>query len=433
MSVLARATALALLGATACVATGDPRKPSPARQHASPNASILPAPLAPASELTAPEPRRFSPDANAADSAGRISGRDLPAPPPETIPISKPLPADSLPTRDVQGYSLEAEFRWADLPTPPNLPESSGAAMREASQAAALKVAVDLASLGRMRLVFESPAFPIAERSELRARKGYYGHALVWPDGVSYRNVLPGALRALFQEQRLDVSPLLRAKLTPGVGGTKLSHKTTLTTIETSLGSLVLEQATSQMGTSGGELLCRLLVELVGAEPSTEACRSERIPVSAQYHWSSSGGLTFVVTSLAEKKELPAMMLAVPPEGARFSPGELPIPSSAAILPVEMLSRLHTRLSNGAASKAADGPANGIAAENHTHLLQYLLLDGLPIGRLRPNSRELFPGPLRGRYTIASRDFFGTEVTPPEIVDLPTSVRLGSGGGDGGP
>lgn len=422
----------ALVGATACVATGDPRKPSPARQHASPNASILPAPLAPASELTTPEPRRSAPDANVADSAGRVSGRDLPQPPPETIPISKPLPVDSLPLRDVQGYSLEAEFRWLDVPAPSNVPESSGPATREASQATALKVSVDLASLGRMRLVFDSSAFPIAQRSELRARRGYYGHALVWPDGASYRNVLPGALRALFQEQRLDVSPLLRAKLTPGAGGTKLSHKTTLTTIETSVGTLILEQATSQVGMSGGELLCRLLVELVGAEPSTEACRPERIPVSAQYHWSSSGGLAFIVTALVEKKELPAMMLAVPPEGARFAPGELPVPPSAAILPVEMLSRLHTRLSNGAVAKAMDAPGNGIAAENHTNLLRYLLLDGLPIGRLRPNTREVFAGPLRGRYTVAWRDFFGTQITPPELVELPTSVRLGSEG-DGGP
>lgn len=431
MRVFAGAT-LVLAGAIACVATGDPKKASPARQHASPNASILPAPLAPASELTSPEPHRSAPDANTADSAGRMPGRDLPPPPPEPIPLAKPLSADSLPTRDIQGYSLEAEFRWSDVPGPPNVPESSGAATRDATQKTILRVSVDLANLGRMRLVLESPAFPIAERSELRARRGYYGHTLVWPDGLSYRNVLPGALRALFQEQRLDVSPLLRARLTPGIGGTKLSHKTTVTAVDTSLGSLLLEQATTQVVGFGGELLCRLLVELVGAEPSTEACRPERIPVSAQYRWSSSGGLAFVVTALVEKKELPGMMLAVPPEGARFSPGELPLPASAAILPPDVLSRLRTRPSPTSGARSSDATNAPITAENRTSLLQYLLLDGIPVGRLRPNAHELFTGPLRGRYTVSWRDFFGAQVAPPELLELPASVRLGARDGDGG-
>ena len=39
-----------------------------------------------------------------------------------------------------------------------------------------------------------------------KARTDSYGHILAWPDGSSYRVLVPGALRAMFSERRVDVS-----------------------------------------------------------------------------------------------------------------------------------------------------------------------------------------------------------------------------------
>src|SRR5205823_6234828 len=121
--------------------------------------------------------------------------------------------------------------------------------------------------------------------SELRARTSYYGHVLVWPDQKAYRVVPAGSLRALFAERRPDVAPLLRAVVRPGGGGSVLGHRTVQTELETGLGVLSLEQATLLASAGSGELLCRLLIELVGMDPASEACRPERVPLYAHYRW----------------------------------------------------------------------------------------------------------------------------------------------------
>jgi hypothetical protein len=388
----------------------------------SPNASILPAPLASTAEIPA-----------ATGQAGAAPGESAHAPagdpgPPEQAPADRALPVDAVGARDTGGYTLDAVFRWPDAP-----PVAAGldvpANLKDLAARLEPKVAVDLTASGRMRLSFESEGFPLPVHSELRARSGYYGHVLVWPDATAYRVLPAGSLRALFAERRADVSPLLRAAVRPAGNGSLLGHRTVQTELETSLGVLVLEQA-NVPGAGAGELLCRLLIELIGAEPANDACRPERVPLSAQYRWAGGGSIAFVATALVDRKDPLSPSIAVPPDGARWAMGELP-PSPTALLTAPELARLRVRPMRAAVPNAR--VTEGVTFANETNLVEYLFLDGVPVMWLRPRSREHLPGPPAGRYQVAFRDFFGTAITPPSLVELPAFVRVGTPEPDAGP
>ncbi|HVU00141.1 MAG TPA: hypothetical protein VHE30_00265 [Polyangiaceae bacterium] len=413
----------------ASVACNEKRATPNTTSQPSPNASLLPAPLASTGELTSP---RATPQVGIpADSAGRLIVKDPEPPPPEPMPVNQALSSDTLTMKDTAGYSLEGAFHWADLPPLAAGPEVVPSALKDALSKSELSVAADLAIAGRLRIALESAAFPLPTHSELRARTSYYGHVLAWPDGTAYRLLPPGSLRAMFAERRADVTPLLRAKVTPGASGTLLGHKTSTTEIETSLGALSLEQATLPGSGGGGELLCRFLVELVGAEPTTEACRSERIPLSARYRWTPTGSLAFTVRSLSEKKDLSLGAVYVPPAGAVFSPGTLPPKTSGVFLTQAELAKFRSKAVR-AGTPGPKAPGEGITVENATMGLTYLLLDGVPVAWLGPKEQKYVIGPVAGHYSVAFRDFFGAVLVPPQAVDLPAFVRNGSPEPDGG-
>lgn len=423
MTAFTRAATLA--ACCAAIACSEKKSSPKAGAQASPNASILPAPLASAGELgPAPPPGSAPREGIPADSAGRLIVREPEPPPPESIAIARALPEDTITAKDGVGYTIEGAFHWVDVAGPPSVPEASAAAIKEAQQKTDLAVTVDLGNLGRMRFAFVAPSFPLPAHSELRARSSYYGHVLVWPNGNAYRTLAPGSLRAMLAERRADVAPLMRAKMTAAGLGNLLGHKTIRTDIETSVGTLSLEQASVPGSGSGGELFCRLLVEIVGAEPTTEACRAERIPLSAQYKWSANGKLSFSATSLIERKDIPFGYLNVPPSGAAFTPGELPPSASGVFLAREDLAKFRTRaVRTGPPGPRA--PGEGILAENLTNTLAYVLVDGVPVAWVRPKEQQYVIGPPAGHYTIAFRDFFGTETPPATPMDLPAFVRYG--------
>jgi hypothetical protein len=392
--------------------------------QASPNASILPAPLASTGELAVTPASSSVREGIPADSAGRLIVREPEAPPPEVIPIARALPEDTITQRDGVGYTVEGAFHWSDVPTPPSTPEVSASAIKEAAQKTDFTITADLANIGRMRFTFAGAAFPLPSHTELRARTSYYGNVLVWPDSNAYRTLAPGSLRAMLAERRADVAPLMRAKVTAAGTGAVLGHKTLKSDVETTLGTVTLEQALVPNAGSGGELLCRLLVEIVGAEPTTDVCRTDRIPLVAQYRWATSGKLSFVATSLVERKDIPYGFLNVPPPGAAFTPGELPPSASGVFLTRDDLAKFRTRPQRvGAPSSRA--PGEGLIADNTTSALVYVLLDGVPIAWIRPKQQQYIIGPPAGRYVVSFRDFFGTDTSPPMPTDLPAYLRFG--------
>jgi hypothetical protein len=393
----------------------------------SPNASILPAPLASGAELVTKAHAAALDGGRVgipADSAGRLILPDAGPPPPRAFRGDQALPRDTLTQRDGIGATLQAEWKWFETPAPAAVPELDKDGEKRARDKTALTVTIDLALAGRMRFAFDSVTFPLPVHSELRARRDHYGNVLVWPNGQAYRVLEPGALRAMFAERRADVVPLVAGKLKHRGKGKLLGLDTEKLQLTSPTGKLLLEQARVPGTGSGGELLCRLLVELVAIQPASSACRPETVPLSADFTWPDGGRLGFAVSSLTRRQDLPIGGIFVPPVGALFKPGELPPQSSGVLLTKSDLTALRT----GAAKSPhpeKGAPGEGLMAVNHTDTLRYVLLDGIPIAWVRPRSQQYVIGPPAGHYSVGWRDFLGTEIEPPRSIDLPARVELG--------
>jgi hypothetical protein len=364
----------------------------------SPNASILPAPLASEREKA---PRL--PDAGSFDS-----GSDAEAPTPELAREDQALPADLAALHDTSGYELRARFRWPDAPPPVRLPEANSDLIERARAAATFDVEIDLASAGRLNLRIDSHRFVLPEGTELRARVDYFGHALVWPDASLYSVIQPGALRTVLNEHRADTVPLARAKLTRPAVGRALGFSTERGTLSTPLGRLELEQARIPGSGAGGALLCRLLVELAGVHPDTPACSVELVPVRAEYTWGEGGRLSFEVSLLNKITVLELARLVTPPPAAEHRIGELPAEPPPLLLERAQLRSF--RLKPVPAPDAKDKPKEGLLVMNGDDLPRFLLVDGVPALRLLPRGAGVLLELVHGTYALSTRTFLGDEV-----------------------
>jgi hypothetical protein len=387
--------------------------------------SILPAPLVSAGELVGTAPGSARPLVGiAADSAGRLITPEVERPPPKVAAVDEPLPRDQLTAKDGLGLTLSAEFQWDEVPRAA-LPEMDSASIEAARKEAELRVRIDLAYVGRMRLALASASFPLPPGTELRAREDRYGHVLVWPSGTMYRVLAPGSLRAMFGERRGDVTPLMRGQVQPAGQGRLLEQETQRKVATTSLGKLTIEQAEVVGAGSAGGLLCRMLVELVAMDPSTPLCADDTVPLSAQYEWDGGGRLGFIVSTMENRQDLLVTDISVPPPAAEFRQGELPPETDGVLLTREQLARFRRRPLPPSEPAKAGAPGEGMTAVNHEDTLRYVLLDGVPIAWVRAHQERYVIGPRAGRYSIAWRDFFGKRVQAPEVLTLPARVSLG--------
>ncbi|MEZ4223045.1 MAG: hypothetical protein R3B13_19030 [Polyangiaceae bacterium] len=410
-------SALAVPGVACKEKTAGP----PKDDQPSPNASILPAPIA------SVDNRGQKPDAGRggipADSAGRLIMPEAAPPEPTYLIENKALEADPTTLREGAGVTLEAIFRWHDLPTPLAGPEVAEPGLQKARELTRLAVRIDLAPIGRMRFAFASPAFPVPQNAELRAAVEHYGHVLVWPDGHAYRTLLPGTLRALLGERRADASPISTGKFRAGGQGGALGLDTKTTVVKSDTGTLNLEQANVAGIGNSGQLLCRLLLELVAVDPASPACSSDT-PLRAELKTQDGGRLGFEVTSLVRHHDLPYGPLLVPPAGAMVKPGELPPQAAGVLLNRQQLAAMRSK---PAPQKdiAADAPGEGLMAVNQTDTLRYVLVDGVPVAWVRARSEQYLIGLQPGRYNVSWRDFFGTSTEPAQPTSMPARVVIG--------
>jgi hypothetical protein len=404
------------------------RKASPSVGEPSPNASILPAPLAATSELE-PRPRRSDHGSLLAPSSDGRASALMAEPaegPPRPLREDEAPASDALTARDGVGATLDAEWHWLDLPGPAAGPDVDADGLKAAREKTALTTSIDLAAAGRMRVTLTSPAFPLAYSTELRAREDRFGHVLVWPDGSAYRVVPKGGLRALFAERRVDVTPLTVPKVRLREPGTLLGMSTTKLEVATQLGQLILEQASVTGIGDSGQLLCRLLLEIIGAAPTSSPCGEQRTPLRAEFRSPERPRLVFEVTALARRADLPIGLLYVPPIGALFKPGELPPETAGVFLTRRDLQRFRSRdAARPLPSSDTRAPAEGITAVNRTDALQYLFIDGVPVAWLRPHSEKYLIGPRPGRYVISWRDFLGVEHESRKTVEVPARLVAG--------
>jgi hypothetical protein len=395
-----------------------PVNTDPVNTEPSPNASILPSPLASVRPLPLKDAGASSaPDAVAAGDAG-LTDAATPRPPPSYFDSHRALESEVLPVPEAPGARLEAQFNWQ--------PRSAGG---RGDPRGRFGLRIELSSLGRMRLSITSNRMPLAENTELRARLDRYGHVLVWPDHTGYRVVLPGTLRAIFEELRADVSPLLEAKTERAGGGKLLGLPVHVDTIQTAMGTLVLEQA--QVGDLGesGILLCRLLSELVLAKPDNSACRTDWVPLKAEFGWVENGRFGFIVNTLERDPAMLTAEFSTPPEGGDFRNHQLPDKPPRLWLDEDAQRRIEPGAKVRATPSDAKGsaePTKGLVVINHFETPRYLLLNGEVSAWLATGAELQLMGLRPGSYTLLARDFFGLEPEHPLVQNVPGQRALGT-------
>jgi hypothetical protein len=376
----------------------------------SPNASILPAPLATGIEQAHAGPR---------DAAALDADADAEPVAPEWQREDRALPNDLWEPHDLSGLVLAARFRWPDVAPPPRLPEANGEAVQRAAEMTRFVATIELGAAGRMRFVLASSSYVLPEGTELRARSETLGHLLVWPNQRRYSIVQPGALRAVLDERRADSEPLGHAKAAAAGEGQAQGFSTEKSRFTTSFGRLDLEQARVAASGSGGALLCRLLLEIAGIHPDAPVCGPELVPVRAEYAWASTGRLLFEVTSVQRSAALTPELLAFPPRDAEHGVGELPDSNGTVLVGRSELRSLRNKPIAVAEVRDAGAPKEGLVVVNGGDLTSYVLVDGVPVARLGPRSSDVHLDLVSGSYLLGARDFLATEITVPSIVPVP--------------
>ncbi len=431
--------ALALtLGSTGCDTAGPPPPSEPSEDAgASPNASILPGPRADegppspspsASTSTTEDAADAGPRGMLADSAGRLI---MPEPaPPTALRPDRPLPLDPLAHGELSGATLKMSLKWRDVPVAPKAPEVFADGIAKAAAATALQLVVDLGEEGRTRVVLDSRAFPLPPRTEIRAREDRLGAVLLWPDGDRYRPIAPGALRTVFGERRADVTPLSPAQVEkdekakpPKVDGLPAALVARELHLDSSFGKLVLSLVPIPEVGRAGAPLCRMLVELAGMEPTAAICRSTEVPLRASFRWKEGGGFDLEAKSYSRRNDIGPGDLAVPPPSAVYTADQLPIVPVGVFLTKDELGGFRSRAIP--VPLAVDAPGEGFFALNETDLLQYLLLDGVPVVAVPPHDKRYVVGPLQGTYMAQWRTFLGDHIEPAAPVNLPGVLRIG--------
>jgi len=396
----------------------------------SPNATLLPSPRSSIPTLVPRDAGYDGPVGMPADSRGRLVFRDAQAPEPTPLAPAKALEPERLVHREMQGLTLTAEWSWDGVPSAPPGPEVHAAGVKAARAVTRHLWQIELLEAGRLRVVFDAPSFALTKYTELRSRSDLFGHILVWPNSESYRIIPSGALRALLDERRVDVSPLTTGQAEKEQAGRpSFGFPTRTVVVATPWGKVDLVQARTVNAGSGGPLLCRLLLELVGARPDSPACEDGKVPVRASYTWKDGGKVEFEVSSLLIRSDFQSSMFVIPPARSTFTDVGLPPNATGIFLTREQMAAFRSRVadlpdprtdpeSNGA-------PGEGFVAVNRTDALRFLVLDGVPVAWVPAHGEQYVIGSRAGKYTAQWRSFLGMSVDDPFEVLVPARFALG--------
>lgn len=360
--------------------------------------------------------------------AGLDAAEDAAPPPPEPFDPYEALGADRIPLRELSGVELKARWVWRDVPGAASVPQADDDAIKAARDAAAGRMTI-LLSGDRMRMEIDSKAQPLPPRSAFLARTSRYGHAIVWPDGLRYRIVSPGAMRSVMSELRADVSPLSRGSISELEPGTRFDRPTKRRDVRSPIGVITLEQLEIPEAESAAPLLCRFLVELVNINPSSEACGGPYVVVAADFRWTIGDqdvpGIHFEVENMMKRPDLARDQLMLPPPRAGYATSGLPSSAGGLFYDVTELARFRREVSPDPRPPDPSGPKEGLAAKNRSDTLLWLLLDGVPIATVEPWQERLIPGLRAGRYSVQWRSFLGEIVDAVAEKDLPARVVYG--------
>lgn len=371
----------------------------------SPQASAMPAPLANAPTTTA----------SAGLAANAATGTAAP------LRGDERLPSDGA-GRDAIGYSLSAVFHPADVIGPPRAPEVNALGIDAARKKTELRVAIDLTT-SRLRAAMVGTGFVLPPETELRSRIDRPGHVVVWPGGTMYRPLPPGALRALFGERRFDVAPLTPAEIVPrDEPGKRIGIKTRKVDVATRAAKATFEVGKLVELGEGGVLLCRLLLDLMNAQPGAGLCTTDEAPVRAEIHWTAQGSIAFELTGVLRKTDVAA--IAVPPSAASFASGA---PPASAVHPMLTPAELAAfRVGPIDVPPPGQITSEQLVVWNPTVQLRVLYVDGVPAAWAAPGARDTLIGLQRGKYVMQWRTFLGDSVDAPFLQAVPGLVEVGN-------
>ena len=402
---------------------------------ASPQAKAEPAPLAnvPTNAATtvaaltsyadsgpAPPPMRADREI-ASDQPSERSAKD---------PLVKDAARDPSHEPSLSGYSLQAVLRVSDVAGPPKAGEVSDKALEAAKKKTEPHLSIDT-SQTRARIAIASSGFVMPQGTEIRARLDRYGHVLLWPHESTYRVVAPGALRALFGERRLDVAPMAGAEIAPvGDGARRFNYRTRKVEVTTRAAKATFEIASIAGAGEGGTLLCRALLDLMNAPPSTPLCQADDMPLHADLHWTTKGAIAFDVVSIVRRTDLASSQLAAPPAALAFVPSPPPPLNSETMLTRPELAAF--RISPVEVPVSADvdarapAPDSGLILVNSSDQLRFAWIDGVPVAWIAPGAREQLTALQRGRYVLQWRTFLGDAFEAPQNVTVPGMSDFGA-------
>jgi hypothetical protein len=343
----------------------------------------------------------------------------------------RPIPADTT-TKEttkegIAGYSLTAVLRPSDVAQPAK--GGDPGALDLARKKTETRLSIDLAPT-HARIVL-GPGFVLPEGTEVRERIDRYGHIVYGPDDGIYRVAAPGALRAVLGERRLDVAPASSAEVTHnGEGSKRFGRPTHKVEVATRAAKASFEIGHLADLGDGGTLLCRSLLELMGAPAQTPLCSDGDVPLHAELRWTSppapapglsskgriAGTLTYDVLTIVKRSDLVAASLAVPPPQATFIEAPFPLEGGKLLLARADL----------AALRPGGGSETALLLVNSTDELRFAWLDGVAAGWVAPGGRLDVPGLVGGRYVLSWRTFLGDAIEPPQTLTLPALSDLGA-------
>ena len=389
----------------------------------SPQASAEPAPLANVSATATnlrsdagPPPEPLRSDRPLATYVPREAARES---------GSKDAPRDP---RELSGYVLHAVLRTGEGAPPPKGPEVNLSAIESARRKTEAHITIE-ASQTRARYVL-SGGFVLPSGTELRARNDRYGHLVFWPGESSYRIAEPGALRALLGERRLDVAPLSPASvIASGEGARRLNIRTRRVEISTRAARAAIELASFREAGEGGVLICRMLLDLMNAPPSTAACSGDEVPLHAELRWTTQGALAFDVASIARRADLGVQDVATPPPSTSFELRPLPVPPGETMVAKADLSAFRSAPLDISPSSAPDAqlkpPDAGLLLVNSSDQLRVAWVDGVAVAWVSPGGQELLSSLVRGRYALQWRTFLGDAWEAPRMIPVPGASDVG--------
>lgn len=413
----------------------------------SPNASILPAPLAsvPFAGPSASSSVRVASSAKPAGSSrpsavasGKTTRPDdrrapagsamaissiapAPMPTPDVVRVGDVLASDVLSARDTAGVVMLAEWKWVDPGGPPRAAEVNAEGISAAKKATAFRWNVLATELGRLKISLEGRSFPLSPGTELRARSDLAAHLLVSPDG-NYRVALPGSLRALFSERRLDVLPLAAPDtVSRSTLGARFGAPVRRIELGSKVGRITMDLARIPEAGAGAGLFCRTLVELAAIDPTLAGCNREELPIRAHLAWPGGGGIVLDALEITRRAEMPSNEVQCPPQGAFVANDAMSPLSSVTLLMREEAAALRFRPVD--VSNQPDAPSEGIKVRNEADLPRFLVVDGVPVAWVIAGGELHVPGLVRGKYLVQWRSFLGESGEPATLIEVP--ARLG--------